>query len=65
MTEPTTPDADAHTAQPAGDDQAYYQHEYGHGRMPFFMKIVWVGFLAFATWYIVTYLLESLAQELG
>ncbi len=61
MTEPTSSEAD----QPAGDDQSYYKHEYGHGRMPLFMKLVWVAFLAFATWYIVSYLLESLAQELG
>ncbi len=52
---PTSPD----------DDQAPYSFEYGHGRMPFFMKIVWVGFLILATWYIVAFLLTALGDELG
>ena len=46
-------------------DQVTHQFEYGHGRMPFFMKIVWIGFLSLATWYIVVYLLSALETEVG
>ena len=49
----------------AGDDQAPYPFQYDHGRMPLFMKLVWVVFLAFGTWYVVAYLLDSLGRELG
>ena len=49
----------------AGDDHAEYPFEYGHGRMPLFMKLVWIGFLAFGTVYTVTYLLTSLGEELS
>ena len=38
---------------------------YGHGRMPFFMKLVWIAFLAFGTWYVVSFLLTALGEEVG
>ena len=47
------------------EDQTPYQFRYGHGRMPWFMKVVWIGFLTFATWYTVTFLLEALERELA
>lgn len=46
-------------------DQRPYEFRYDHGRMPFFMKVVWVAFLIFATSYVVLYLLTSLGEELG
>ena len=46
-------------------DQVPYEFEYDHGRMPFFMKIVWIAFLAFGTWYTVSYLLTALGEEMG
>lgn len=49
----------------AGDDQKEHAFGYGHGRMPAFMKVVWLAFLAFATWYVVQYLLTSLGEEVG
>ncbi len=49
----------------AGSDQKEYPFGYGHGRMPFFMKVVWVAFLAFCTWYIVQYLLTAVGKELA
>jgi len=61
MTSETSPDR----TEVAGDDQAEYEFEYGHGRMPFFMKIVWIAFLAFATIYTVSYLLEAVGDELS
>jgi hypothetical protein len=48
-----------------GDDQRPAELRYGHGRMPLFMKLVWLAFLAFGAWYTVTYLLASLGEELG
>lgn len=48
-----------------GDDNAAYDFEYDHGRMPFFMKIAWIGFLVLMTGYIVNHLLVALAEELG
>ena len=60
MTSETSPDR-----PDEGDDHSMYRFDYGHGRMPFFMKVVWIGFLTFATWYVVTYLLEALGRELG
>ena len=49
----------------AGDDQREAPLGYGHGRMPLFMKLIWLGFLAFATWYVVQFLLTSVGEELG
>ena len=49
----------------AGDDQREQALSYGHGRMPLFMKIIWLAFLAFATWYVVEFLLDSAGRELG
>jgi hypothetical protein len=63
--ERTALDEDVAATQPAGDDQAAYRYDYGHGRMPFFMKIVWLGFLAFGAWYVVGFLLAALGDELG
>ncbi len=57
---PAPPDAET-----AGNDQARLPFGYGGGRMPFFMKIVWLLFLGFATWYVVSFLLTSVGQELG
>lgn len=53
------------TAEAEGDDQAPVAHGYGHGRMPVFMKLVWLAFLAFGAWYTVTFLLDALSTELG
>jgi hypothetical protein len=33
--------------------------------MPVFLKLVWVGAIAFVTWYVVKFLLPSLGAELG
>ena len=60
MTSPTTSDHDN-----AADDQVPAEFSYDHGRMPVFMKLVWLGFLAFAAWYTVSFLLEALGEELG
>ena len=49
----------------AADDQRPAEYTYGHGRMPFFMKLVWLGFLAFGAWYVVSFLLASLGDELS
>jgi hypothetical protein len=49
----------------ADDDQHEHSFSYGHGRLPLFMKIVWFLFLAFATWYVVEFLLTSVGKELG
>ena len=46
-------------------DQQTHQFSYGHGRMPVFLKLVWVGAIAFVTWYVVKFLLPSLGAELG
>lgn len=61
MTEPNS-------TSPAPDpavDQKPYPFAYGHGRMPAFMKVVWVAALAFMTWYIVKFLLTSLGEDLA
>jgi hypothetical protein len=49
----------------AVDDQERAEMSYGHGRMPGFMKWAWIAFLAFATWYVVQFLLTSVGEELG
>lgn len=61
----TTAEHDDASAANAGDDQAPYEYHYGHGRMPFFMKLVWLAFLGFGAWYTVTFLLAALGAELG
>jgi hypothetical protein len=55
------------STEPTGDDpdQKPYPFGYGHGRMPFFMKLTWLGFLAFSAWYVVTYLLAAFARDIG
>mgnify|MGYP003573906956 CR=1 FL=1 len=60
----TTPSSTT-DSDPAGNDQVDYTFDYGDGRMPFFMKIVWLGFLVFGAWYVVRFLLEALGDELG
>lgn len=54
-----------HTALPETNDQAPYGHQYGHGRMPVFMKLLWIGYLVLGTWYVATFLLDAVGQELG
>ena len=65
MTSETLPEATADKSVIAGDDDARYPFDYGHGRMPLFMKLVWIGFLAFGTVYTVTYLLTALGEDLA
>lgn len=60
MTRPSSADPRAE-----GSDQRVPDFQYGHGRMPLFMKLVWLVFLAFGAWYLVTYLLEALGGELA
>ena len=55
----------ADQAQAAASDQVPYPFAYDHGRMPVFLKIVWVAALAFMTWYIVRFLLTSVGAELA
>jgi len=49
----------------AGDDNAPYPFDYGHARMPLFMKLVWIAFLLFATVYVVQFLITSVGEDLG
>jgi hypothetical protein len=61
---PASPDSPASRDSP-GDDQSEVPLAYGHGRMPLFMKLAWLAFLAFSTWYVVVFLLTSVGEELG
>lgn len=47
------------------DDQTPHAFEYGHGRMPLFMKLAWLCFLAFGAWYLTSFVLEALGRELA
>lgn len=47
------------------DDDARARFDYGHGRMPGFMKLVWIGFLVFIAWYVAAYLIPAAGRELG
>jgi hypothetical protein len=49
----------------AGDDQQPVPVEYGHGRMPFFMKLAWTIFLAFGTYYVAVFLIPAAGEELA
>lgn len=62
MTEKVSSDANRSDEK---SDNVAYTFGYGHGRMPFFMKVVWTAFLVLATWYVVAYLLTSVGEELG
>ena len=64
MTAPGDSDG-AEQGRAEGDDHAAYPFAYGHGRMPGFMKLLWVAFLVFITWYVVSFLLPSAAGELA
>lgn len=64
MTAPSESDREVRSAAER-DDHAAYPFVYGHGRMPGFMKVLWVVFLVFITWYVVSFLLPSAATELG
>lgn len=59
------PAAASDRAEAEGDDQRPYPFAYGHGRLPLFMKIVWIAFLAFCTWYVVSFLVDAASQELS
>ena len=67
MTEPNTEaDSGDHDATAiVGDDQRRVEITYGHGRMPLFLKFGWLAFLTFATWYVVTFLLEAIGEDLA
>jgi hypothetical protein len=60
-----THDPPASDTETVGDDQREHPFGYGHGRMPLFMKIAWLLFLAFATWYVVQFLLTSVGEEMS
>lgn len=60
MTGSNSPDPRA-----AGDDQAALPVSYGHGRMPFFMKLAWTLFIAFITYYVAVYLIPAAGEELA
>ena len=60
MTGANTPDGG-----PGDDDQTTLDVSYGHGRMPVFMKIAWLLFLVFATYYVAVYLIPSAGDELS
>ncbi len=49
----------------AADDDGPHTFQYGHGRLPTFLKLVWLAFLAFGAWYVAVYLLDALGGELG
>lgn len=53
------------TSSEEADDNTPFTFKYDSGRMPLFMKIIWVGFLILATYYITAYLLTALGEELG
>lgn len=52
-------------ASDKGADQEPYPFAYGHGRMPAFMKVVWLVAIVFMTWYVVKFLIASVGEELG
>jgi hypothetical protein len=47
------------------NDQVHYQHRYDHGRMPAFMKFVWIGFIVLMFWYVSRFLLDAVGAEIG
>lgn len=50
---------------PTNDDQEPAVVAYGHGRMPLFMKLAWVVFLVFITYYVAVYLIPAAGNELA
>lgn len=62
---PASPEPAGDAEKAAASDQVEQPLAYGHGRMPLFMKFVWLAFLAFATWYVVEFLLTSVGREVG
>jgi hypothetical protein len=59
----TGENAAADAAAHERNDQLPVPTAYGHGRMPLFMKLLWTAFLVFATWYVITFLLDAVALE--
>lgn len=57
--------ADEVHAGDTGDDHQPLPVSYGHGRMPMFMKLLWIGFLAFITYYVAVYLIPAAGDELA
>lgn len=39
-------------------------HQYTGNRIPWYVRLIWIGFWAFAIYYTVTYLFPSLQLEL-
>jgi len=50
---------------PAAQDQCEYPFGYDHGRMPLFLKVAWLSFMGLLIWYVVSFLLTSLGEELA
>lgn len=63
MTTPNT-ESERPTRQDV-DDHTPYGFHYGHGRMPAYLKLMWIGYLVLGTWYVTSFLLDAVAQDLG
>lgn len=52
-------------AEPAGSAEAENQyHDYVTNRIPWYVRLIWIGFWVFAVYYVIRYLFPNLQVEL-
>jgi hypothetical protein len=48
--------------QPLAREELY--HDYSGNRIPWYVALLWLGFFAFAVWYLLEYLIPALQREM-
>jgi hypothetical protein len=63
-----TPPASAPPERPAARHSAEHEHRYHSyvgSRIPWYVRLIWVLFWAFAAYYVIAYLFPALQAEIG
>ena len=55
--------ADTHSEHLSADAEHQY-HKYVGNRIPWYVRLIWIGFWCFAVYYVVRYLFPDLQTEL-
>lgn len=63
MTSPTEPAAPDSVERLTARDEHRY-HSYTGNRIPWYVRVFWIGFWVFAIYYVISYLLPALQTEI-
>jgi hypothetical protein len=57
-------DPDLTSSDPGSAESERRFHDYTSNRIPWYVRLIWIGFWCFAAWYVIQYLFPSLQVEL-